>query len=127
MDNNIEVELFKATLNAGTNSLKMTFLMNGGASLALLAFIGNLADKNSKIIADLGCSLLWFAIGTLLVVVASGFVYIVQVLYQNNQSIKSVNRGKKLNIVVVIIIFISYLSFFMGIYSTYKTFATVLQ
>lgn len=42
-DKDSSLEMFKSVIEAGQNSMRAAMLMHGGASVALLAFIGNLA------------------------------------------------------------------------------------
>jgi hypothetical protein len=45
-----DLEMFKSVLMAGQTALRTSFLINGGASVALLAFIGNIWDKTQTAI-----------------------------------------------------------------------------
>jgi hypothetical protein len=57
-------EVGKATVDAGNHALRAIMLINGGAGVALLAFIGSLASKEGvNGIADLAASMQWFAYG----------------------------------------------------------------
>jgi len=58
----------KATVKAGEVAIKAAMLMNGGAVVSVLTFIGGLAQKGDltvKQIGDVSGSLLWFASGRL--------------------------------------------------------------
>jgi hypothetical protein len=57
-------ELFKSVILTAENALKSTILINGAATVALLAFIGNVwkADGSPLLIAIAG-ALYWFVIG----------------------------------------------------------------
>jgi hypothetical protein len=41
-----DLEMFKSVIQSGQNAIKTSFLMNGGASVAILAFIGKLTESN---------------------------------------------------------------------------------
>ena len=76
-----QVEMFRAVISAGQNALRSAFLMNGGGAVAVLAFIGNLANNDPQRIPSLAPSLTVFVSGVLLVAVASGATYFSQWFY----------------------------------------------
>jgi hypothetical protein len=51
-----------AAVTTGTETVKAILLINGGACVAVLAFIGSLASQG-QVVTDLAVSLVWFAIG----------------------------------------------------------------
>lgn len=60
------------------NALRALFLLNGGAAVAILAFLGALVDKNKIGQAELvvvARTLIWFSIGVVLATVASLAAY----------------------------------------------------
>jgi hypothetical protein len=61
----------QAAIKAGEFALRMSLLINGGAAIALLTFIGNLG-KDKKLFAD---TLVWFASGVALAVSALALSY----------------------------------------------------
>jgi hypothetical protein len=67
-----------AAIKSGEEAIKALILINGGSSVAMLAFIGTLASKDqhtSQQIATLARPLVWFASGVGLAVVAACFSY----------------------------------------------------
>ena len=116
--NNEDLELFKASISAGANALKVSLLINGGASIAILTFMGKLSDKHSDKIELLAPSLFSFTIGILLVSIASGIVYITQTLFQH----KKIKSGITSNIISMILVISSYFTFYYGITSCYDVF-----
>ena len=76
------IEGFRATLDFGKGALKSAFIMNGGASISWLAFIGVLLKGEDffydPIIFD---PLLKFSFGLLIATVAHGVAYLGQVFY----------------------------------------------
>ena len=74
--------IFNAGLVLGQNALKSVILINGGAAVALLAFIGHIWPKEqpSQLI-HLGGSLQWFVYGVFFAAVASGITYVTQIIY----------------------------------------------
>ena len=64
----------KAAIDSGTETLKAIVLINGGACVAILTFIGTLATKD-KVPIGLATPLTWFAIGLVMAVIASALGY----------------------------------------------------
>jgi hypothetical protein len=62
----------EAALKTSELALRMSLLINGGAAVALLTFVGSLDAKQKVAIAD---SLIWFAGGVVLAVLAIGAAY----------------------------------------------------
>jgi hypothetical protein len=56
----------------GELTLRMALLINGGAAVSLLTFVGSLPVGRKHAVAD---SLVWFAIGVVLAVLGIGFAY----------------------------------------------------
>jgi len=77
---------FQATVQSGQAALKSAFLINGGAAVALLAFIGNVWTKTQANVNGLGFPLLLYVFGVLFPAVASGLTYLSQ--YQYGKSVK---------------------------------------
>lgn len=70
--------LEEAAMAQLNNALRALFLLNGGAAVAILAFLGGLVDKN-KIgqleLASVARTLIWFAIGLVIATLASLAAY----------------------------------------------------
>ena len=77
-ENTIQLEVSKATCIAGQGALKTTIIMNGGASVALLAFIGNTWIHKGDGVAMLSIALFLFAAGVLSGCAATGVTYLAQ-------------------------------------------------
>jgi hypothetical protein len=69
-----------AAVTTGTETVKAILLINGGACVAVLAFIGSLASQG-QVVTDLAVSLVWFAIGALVAVISAGFGYLTNLSY----------------------------------------------
>lgn len=107
------LEMFKATMAAGQNSMRAAMLMHGGAALALLAFIGNPAvnPETLPLVPDFGGILPWFLGGLLLVVIAYGTTYLTQNYYSEDDE---EHIGKRWNVVSCVLVTVSYLAFIAG-------------
>ena len=59
-------ELFRSVIEFGHSAIKLTILVNGGAAVAMLAFIGSIerASLDSSAVCFLSLALLSFAVGT---------------------------------------------------------------
>src|SRR5690349_6461424 len=68
----MDKEMFKSVLESGHNALKAVMLINGGAAVAFLAFLGNLLTKSQAVkMGDFPKALLCFVFGALLSAMAS--------------------------------------------------------
>jgi hypothetical protein len=77
-----EEEFFKtnndAAIKSGEEAIEALTLINGGSSVAMLAFVGTMASKDqytSQQLATLARPLIWFASGVGLAVAGSCFTY----------------------------------------------------
>jgi hypothetical protein len=75
------IEMFRSVIQAGQSALRTAFLMNGGASVALLAFIGHLSSVAPQKVRLLAPSLVVFVSGVLVAALASGVTYLSQWFY----------------------------------------------
>lgn len=120
----IRLESFKSTIAIGINAAKSCMLINGGASVALLAFIGNIWSKGSLDMAALLVSkgLLMFCIGVFLAAGCSGFTYLAQSCFTRS-SLGTMKKwqitGHSLNFIAIVAGFLSLAAFGAGSYQTY--------
>ncbi|UWS68437.1 hypothetical protein [Pseudomonas mosselii] len=84
-NNSASLESFKSIIASGQNAIKTTLLLNGGAAVALLAFIGKLSESNQSKIPDFALSLTIFVIAALCSGISSGTTYISQSLYDTDE------------------------------------------
>ena len=115
------LEMFRSVISAGQNALKTAFLMNGGATVAILAFLGKLSDQHQDKIADFSASLVVFVIGVLAISMASGSTYLSQWFYAGSESWKQ-KTGFWLNILAISLGLASYGFFIWGTMRVYKAF-----
>lgn len=79
-----EFEANRATIGFANSTLKAVMIVNGGAALAALAFLGHVigADKEltraATIVGELLPAMTSFCVGTLSAVAATGFAYLAQ-------------------------------------------------
>jgi hypothetical protein len=116
-----DLELFKSVILAGQNALRTAFLMNGGATVAMLAFLGKLSDVNQVKIPIFSESLIMFVIGVLAITMSSGMTYISQWFYNTSEGWKQ-KAGLVLNIFAIVLGLSSYGFFIWGAARAYKAF-----
>lgn len=135
LQSDASLEMFKSVIEAGLNALKSAIIINGGAAVALLAFIGGIVkttSENHVSISCIGQALLIFTIGVGLAGTATGLRYITQWLYHDAMSKMYVNKttemkkflsgkiGNCLNIITVLIVVASFAAFFYGGWKSYS-------
>ena len=97
------LEMFKSVLESGRNAIKASLVMNGGAAVALLTFIGHLATKTPPLpikIDNLAAPETFFGIGVLLAVIAHGTVYFAQKSFHHDK----VSKGECWNWVTIFLV-----------------------
>ncbi|MDO9530727.1 MAG: hypothetical protein Q7O12_01140 [Deltaproteobacteria bacterium] len=118
----ISAEGFKSVILAGQNALRSSLLINGGAAIALLAYIGKLKIEASNQISALALPLLIFVIGVLVAAINSGLTYLSQWFYFGGAIWKR-KVGFVINIINILLGIASYGLFAIGIFFAYKFFA----
>ena len=79
----VTLQAFEATIASGQSALKTGVLINGGAAVALLAFLGSTSSRTGSAtplvhLRLLSVALLCFGAGVLASAFAAGFVYLAQ-------------------------------------------------
>lgn len=115
------LEMFKSVMQSGQNAIKTMLLLNGGAAIALLAFIGKLTDNNSRAIPDFAYSLASFVIGALFMGFVACLTYLGQMAFDSDVT-KHQQIGKGIQISCAILGALSLFSFSYGTYKTYQAF-----
>lgn len=108
---------FHAVITIGQGALKSGALINGGACVALLAFIGNILTKDDSMISGLSTALFIFGCGLFLAAAASGTTYLAQESYET----KKIKKAVYINNVTIIIVILSYLAFLIGGLQSWRT------
>ena len=83
MSRKLEVELHRATMDLAKGALKVSLVINGGAAIALLAFIGNIWSKGGgeSLWVALAYVITYFSLGLLAAAVAVATAYFRQLNY----------------------------------------------
>ena len=108
---------FHAVVTIGQGALKSGALINGGACVALLAFIGNILTKDASMISGLSTALLIFGGGLFFAAAASGTTYLSQESYET----KKIKKARCINCFTIVFVILSYLSFLGGGLKSYLT------
>lgn len=78
---------YVAAIESANQALKGSFLLNGGACIALLAFLSStytaqgLSTEKAQLVASIVQSMTWFALGALCSTTASAFAYLANRFY----------------------------------------------
>lgn len=116
-----QLEMFRSVITSGQNAIRSSFLLNGGASVALLAFIGHLASIAPSKVSIFAGVLMPFVFGVLAMTVTSGFTYLSQWFY-DSESPKAKKIGFNLNVACILFGISSYVFFMWGMYRAYFAF-----
>jgi hypothetical protein len=118
----------------GQAAMKSALLINGGASVAMLAFIGTAMnnDTNKILLLKLCFSMAVFIAGVLAVAVASGVTYLggLAVSSENDtdqSDKKTLKLWPILNTIAIILVVIGYILFFAGSLNAYCAFTSSLS
>ncbi|HHL8239473.1 TPA: hypothetical protein ACQ84Q_002498 [Klebsiella pneumoniae] len=86
IENSFQIESFKAAISIGANACRTFLIMNGGAAIALLAFLGNIWNKNSSAEAAsaIASALYLFCGGVVLAGLCSGLSYFSQCCFASS-------------------------------------------
>jgi hypothetical protein len=121
-DHESNLEMFRTVISSGQNAIRSSFLLNGGAAVALLAFLGHLAsDAPSKVSSFAPC-LLPFGYGVLCIAIVSGLTYLSQWLYASECRLAK-KAGFISNILCIAGGLCSYGFFTWGLLSTHELFS----
>ena len=115
-------EMFKSVIVASQVALKSAILINGGASVALLAFIGNLWSKGigNSVMLSLSRIMCIFVLGVFSGALACGSMYLTQYCYEREW----MKRGHYFRYSCLFLVITCYVLFFIGLAFAYFTFAS---
>ena len=124
-DHATNLEMFRSVISSGQNAIRSSFLLNGGASVALLAFISHLTTSKVEKVASFADALIPFVIGVLAITITAGLTYLSQWFYAHDTK-ASIRTGFILNIIIIILGLASYGFFIWGMCVTYENFKTFM-
>ena len=112
----IGLENFRAVIDAGKEAINAAIIINGGAVIALMAFVGNSAAKYGHQVVSLTATpLLLFGVGVFCGGVAFGTRYISQFLYAHVPNKKLIIAGHVFNAVSWLVTTASFVLFAAGV------------
>lgn len=84
--NEMNARMFDSVIAAGQNAIRVLLTINGGAAVAVLAFLGHLASTGTAGVAEFSSPLLLFSGGVLLVGAAASGSYLSQLAFASSHS-----------------------------------------
>lgn len=115
------LEMFRSVITSGHSAIKSSFLLNGAAAVAMLAFISHLAQFKAEKVPEFAACLVPFAFGVLAIAVTSGLTYLTQWFYASTWPWAR-KVGFRINVLCILIGFSSYGFFGWGLFETYRSF-----
>lgn len=115
------LEGFRSTITAGQNAIRTMVIINGGASVALLAFLGPLMGREGAPIQAFAYCMLYFVFGTLAAGLVAGMTYLSQWLYGQGSRKFEIGGGIA-NAAAVVLGLASYYAFGKAAWLTYQAF-----
>ena len=126
------VELLKGTIEAGQTALRSAIAINGGAAVAMLAFVGNAVTKwqtGGPLLSKVGAAMLVFVLSAGFGGTATGFRYLAQfgyseARYAGAKKERMLRCGRVANVVSILLGVASFAGFFAGGVLAYRAIAT---
>lgn len=126
------VELLKGTIEAGQTALRSAIAINGGAAVAMLAFVGNAVTKwqtGGPLLSKVGAAMLVFVLSAGFGGTATGFRYLAQfwfseARYAGVKKERMLRCGGVANVVSILLGVASFAGFFAGGVLAYRAIAT---
>jgi hypothetical protein len=116
-----DLEMFRSVITAGQNAIRSSFLLNGGAAVAVLAFISKLTESQTDKVSLFSESLLPFVAGVFAISFSSGLTYLSQWFYATDDGWK-IRTGFWLNIAAILVGLSSFGLFIWGMCRAYAGF-----
>lgn len=116
-----QLEMFRSVITSGQSAIKSSFLLNGGSAVALLAFIGHLAEFKPNLVAAFAECLMPFCYGVLVVAITAGSTYLSQWFYASPMAWAK-KTGFCINICCILLGLSAYGFFLWGLFATYRAF-----
>lgn len=105
-------ETYKSLIHYGTSAIKFVFLVNSGAIIALLTFLGNLLGKDILLNSDIKYSFYFFVGGISASGIATAFAYLTQLKLFNEKN--NENNHQCLLYISMFFVFIGIILFSFG-------------
>lgn len=121
--NEINLEMLRGTIATGQSAIKSSLLINGGAAVAVLAFLGNAWSKELPRHVLLGASygLSLFVWGVLAAATAAGFTYVSQAGFGDEFGKHTQLIGVYGRTLAMLLVATSYVLFACAAWQTYQS------
>lgn len=120
---NAKIEMTRAVAGFAQSAIRTLVLINGGALLALLTFLGRLADSQPALASQFSAPMIHFSFGLVASCMVAMVAYAVQFAYDARQ--KLLKPGVYLHYFAVILAVVSLGFFVCGIIQSYQNFASI--
>jgi len=108
-----QIEQFKSVMQVSVLALRSAMIINGGAAIALLTFLGNMKDTSGM--ACFVNSLQFYIAGVALAALATGTSYFAQYRYLHElKNNNSKSRGQYFTCLTIALVFLAYAAFIGG-------------
>lgn len=109
------IETYKRLGELGVSALKVCFLLNGGAAIALLAFVPHALENTPKLASDIANSMYFFIGGVATAAFAHVLAYVMQLQLYNLKLGRGIERTHlRLLWTAIGMVFLSIFAFFIG-------------
>ncbi len=78
------LEMTKAAIGFGQGAIRALILINGGAAIAVMTFIGNFGTVQAGLISSFSLALLLFSMGVAAAALVAGCSYVTQFFYESS-------------------------------------------
>lgn len=117
-------DILASAMESAIQALRTCLLINGGAAVALLAFIGHLVTQQEyKLIAEFRSSFALFVIGTFCVPIGHGLAYASNLYF----ALRSSPAGRSYRVAALIVATISVMCFLVGCLLTLGAFQSLSE
>ena len=115
-----DLEMFRSVIQAGLTARRSAIVINGGAAVALLAFLGHVStgQQDKELVVALANAIVLFVFGVLSGGVADGITYLTQFHYRHNRP----KLGNLFNGFSIVLIMASHVLFAFGAFQAYGAF-----
>lgn len=121
----LSIEMFRSVISYGQAALKTTILINGGAAVALLAFIGRIwgSSPSQAAVDSLTNSIVLYSFGVLASAMGTATTYLTQYSYHSAWK----KTGIAFHIASVLFVLVAFVLFGVGSYEAYVAFVKHLS
>ncbi len=120
------LEMSRAAIGFGQGAIRALILINGGASIAVMTFIGNFGSEQAGLISSFSLALLLFSMGVAAAALVAGCSYVTQFFYESSSG-KLLKAGNAFHCLAVLAAAVSFSLFVWALLTAYFGFEQVLE